>query len=119
MTSYEPICWTMFGGPSDKYLRLLTGISVTADAGCPRAVEFHYSSKNVPMECRKVGRCTPSDYAETMRFEIDGAGGEFINSLTVYVRQYSTDVLWYYKPGILESFKVCSLHFALALSNMS
>lgn len=119
MARYEPICWTMFGGPAGMYLRLLTGISVTADVGCPRTIEFHYNSEDVPLECRKLGRCTPSDYAKTMHFEIDGPGGEVIDSLTVYIRQYLTDVLWYFKPGFLESFKACSLHPALALSNMS
>ena len=106
MIRCDPICWTMFGGPAGMYLKSLTGISVVADMGCPRAIEFHYSSEDVPLECRKLGRCTPSDYAKTMQFEIDGPGGEVIDSLTVYIRQYLTDVLWYYKPGFLESFKV-------------
>jgi hypothetical protein len=77
MTSYDPICWTMFGGPAGLYLASLTGISVTADASALKAIEFHYSnSEHVPLECRKVGRCTPSDYAETKHFEIDGPGGQ-------------------------------------------
>lgn len=118
MTRYEPICWTMFGGLGGMYLGLLSGISVTTDVGCPRAIEFHYNSEDVPPECRKLGRCTPSDYAKTMHFEIDGPGGEVIDSLTVYIRQYLTDGLWYYKPGFLESFKVCSLYSALTLSNI-
>lgn len=119
MKRYEPICWTLFGGPAGIYLRSLTGISVTADVGCPRVIEFHYKSEDVPLECRKLGRCSPSDYAKTMHFEIDGPGGEVINSLTVYVRRYLTDAHWSFEPGILESFKVCSLHPALALSNLS
>lgn len=119
MTRYDPICWTMFGGPAGMYLGLLTGISVTADGGCLRAIEFHYNSEHVPLEQRKLARCTPSEYAQTMHFEIDGPGGEVIDSLTVYIRQYATEGLWYYKPGVLESFKACSLHSALAPSNKS
>ena len=108
MTRYEPICWTRFAGPAGMYLRLLTGISVITDPECPRAVEFQYNSPDVPVECRNVGSCTPSDYTQTLHFDIDGPGGEVINSLTVYVRQHSHDVLWYYKPEILESFKASS-----------
>lgn len=120
MARYEPICWTMFGEPAGMYLRFLTGISVTADENCPRLIEFHYNSDDVPLECRRVGRCIPPDYAKTMHFEIDGAGGEVMDSLTVYVRPYLSDnVMWYYGPGALRSFKVCSLCPALALSNMS
>lgn len=106
MKRYEPICWTLFGGSAGIYLRSLTGISVTTDVGCPRVIEFHYNSEDVPLECRKLGRSTPSDYARTMHFEIDGRGGEVIDSLTVYVRRYLTDVQWYYETGFLESFKV-------------
>jgi hypothetical protein len=106
----------MFGGPAGKYLGLLTGISVTDDV---RLIEFRYNSEAVPLECRKAGRCIPSDYAETIHFEIDGPGGEVIDSLTVYVRRYLTPGVWYYEPGFLESFKVCSLRPAPALSNMS
>ncbi|KAK2597380.1 hypothetical protein QQS21_006004 [Conoideocrella luteorostrata] len=118
MIRYDPICWTRFGGPAGMYLRLLSGISVTADAGCLRAIEFHYNdNEGVPLECRKVGRCTPSEYAKTMHFEVDGLGGEVIDSLIVYIRQYPNTVLWYLKPGVLESFKACSSHSALAQSN--
>ncbi|KAG9250973.1 F-box domain-containing protein [Emericellopsis atlantica] len=88
MNRYEPICWTMFGGPAGTYLHMLTGISVTIDIGCPRTIEFHYNSDNVPPECRKVGRYTASDYAETMYFEIDGPGREVLDSLTVCIRQH-------------------------------
>ncbi|KAH9986270.1 hypothetical protein F4779DRAFT_305655 [Xylariaceae sp. FL0662B] len=105
MTRYEPISWTMFGGPAGIYLRQLTGISVTDYGDCPKAIEFHYDSENVPLECRKVGRCTPSDYAEVMHFEIDGSGGEVIDSLIVYL-EYPTNAPWFYKSGVLLSFKV-------------
>ncbi|KAK2592000.1 hypothetical protein QQS21_010303 [Conoideocrella luteorostrata] len=105
ITRYNPTCWTMFGGPSGIYLRSLTGVSITANAGCLMTMEFHYNSEDVPLKCRKLGKCTPSEYAKTVHFEIDGPGGEIINALTVNVRQYPTAELWYYIPGVLESFK--------------
>lgn len=40
MTRYDPICWTMFGGPSGMYLKMLTGMSVTTDEGHVRTIEF-------------------------------------------------------------------------------
>jgi hypothetical protein len=115
MERYEPLCWTLFGGPGGIHLRSLTGMSFTTDDGYPRVIEFHYNSEDVPLECRKLGRFTPSKFAHTMHFEIDGPGGEFIDHLTVHVRQHLTADQWFYESGILESFKVCSGHPALAL----
>ncbi|TWU77003.1 hypothetical protein ED733_007548 [Metarhizium rileyi] len=83
MNRYDPICWTLFGGPSGIYLRSLIGMSVTTDGCCVRAIEFHYNSEDIPLECRKLGRCTPSDYATTLHFKIDGPGGEVIDFLAV------------------------------------
>lgn len=102
ISRYDPVCWTMFGGPAGKYLRLLTGISVFG----LKAIEFHYNSEVVPLECRKVGRCRLSEYAKPIHFEIDGPGGEVIDSLTIYMRPYPNAKLWYYNPGVLQSFKV-------------
>lgn len=85
-TSYEPVHWTNFAGPNGEYLNYLTAISVFADKGSPKCIEFHYSNNDVPWECRKVGRCTPSQQAEFTKFDINGAEGERINYLTVYNR---------------------------------
>ncbi|KAH9216177.1 hypothetical protein DL95DRAFT_498506 [Leptodontidium sp. 2 PMI_412] len=102
---YQPLCWTMFGGPGGIYLRYLTGISVTC-IGTLRGIEFHYNTEDVPIECRKLGRYRSSEYAQVIHFSIDGPGGEVIDAVEVYLRYYDgEDVFWFYKHGALESFK--------------
>lgn len=119
ITRYEPVCWTLFGGPAGTYLKSLTGVSVTVDGDTIGGIEFHYNSEDVPSECRKVGKCTPTDYAKTMHFEIDGPNGEVIDSLTVGVYQYANEsAVWFLKPGVLESFKARPLHSALIRPNV-
>lgn len=117
MTKYEPICWVMFGGPSGIYLNMLTGVSVIAGRDYAGVIQFHYNNENVPMGCRKLGRSTP-ECAKTMHFEIDGPGGEFIDSFTVHIRR-SALIEWFYKPGLFEALRVCRIHYALALPNMN
>ncbi|KAG4435231.1 hypothetical protein IFR05_009286 [Cadophora sp. M221] len=84
---YQPLCWTMFGGPGGIYLRYLTGISVTC-LGTLRGIEFHYNTEDVPIECRKLGRYKSSEYAKVIHFSIDGPGGEVIDAVEVYVKYY-------------------------------
>ncbi|EFY97487.2 F-box domain-containing protein [Metarhizium robertsii ARSEF 23] len=82
---YQPLCWTMFGGPRGSHLRSLTGMSVTS-LGTLRGIEFHFNAENVPAASRRLGRYKPSEYAKVMHFDIDGPGGEFITAIEIYVR---------------------------------
>ncbi|KAF2970831.1 hypothetical protein GQX73_g2783 [Xylaria multiplex] len=79
-TRYQPLCWTMFGGRGGVYLRSLVGLSVTC-FGTVRNIEFHYDSEEVPVECRKVGRCR-TEGINVIHFPIDGPDGEVIDSVT-------------------------------------
>ncbi|KAH7175925.1 F-box domain-containing protein [Dactylonectria macrodidyma] len=117
MTNFQPISWTLFGGPAGRYLPLLTGMSVTVEIGYPTAIEFHYNTWVVPPECRKLGRCTPSVDAKTIDFEIDGPGGEVIDSLTLHTCHFLPETRWFYKFGVVESFEESPLHSTHALSN--
>lgn len=120
MIRYEPISWTLFGGHAGTYLASLTGIAATIDGDAIRFIEFYYNSEEVPMECRKIGRGVPSEYAKTMHFKIDGPGGEVIDSLTVHVREHPGDPVFHCDRGILESFEVssCSTSCTRTLSNV-
>ncbi|KAI0423605.1 F-box domain-containing protein [Xylaria sp. FL1042] len=110
ITRYRPLCWTMFGGPGGIYLRYLTGISVSC-WGSPCGIEFHYNTEDVPVECRKLGRYKSSEYVEVMHFPIDGPGGEIISAIEVYLRYpVSERVFWFYKQGVLISFKITTNH---------
>lgn len=88
---FEPLCWTLFGGPGGIYLRSLTGISVAFWGGSLTSIEFHYDTEeggSIPLECSKLGRHKPSAYARVIDFSIDGSGGEIINSVE-FVRGYN------------------------------
>ncbi|KUJ14064.1 F-box domain-containing protein [Mollisia scopiformis] len=121
---YQPLCWTMFGGLGGIYLRHLTGISVTC-LGTLRGIEFHYNTEDVPIECRKLGRYRSSKYAKVIHFSIDGPAGEVIDAIEVYLRYFvGENVLWFYKHGALESFKIStnrgrSCHFRQEESAMT
>lgn len=105
-TMYQPLCWTMFGGPRGVYLHHLTGISVTCRSNL-RGIEFHYNSEHIPIECRKLGRYKSSEYDEVIHFDIAGPSGEDIDNIKVYYRHYDSDRLpWFYRRGVLMSFKV-------------
>lgn len=107
---YQPLCWTMFGGPRGSHLRSLTGMSVTS-LGTLRGIEFHFNAENIPAASRRLGRYKPSEYAKVMHFDIDGPGGEFITGIEIYVRYFTSDnVMWIYKDGELESFKARGSH---------
>lgn len=98
----------MFGGPKGCYLRYLTGLSVTS-LGTLRGIEFHFNTEDIPAASRRLGRCKSSEYAKIMQFDIDGPGGEFINAIEIYLRNFAGEnVLWFYKEGQLESFKASS-----------
>ncbi|KAI5458702.1 F-box domain-containing protein [Mariannaea sp. PMI_226] len=102
---YEPLCWTMFGGPGGKYLRNLVGVSVTSWV-VPRAIEFHYNINDVPVEYCRVGKINPSNM-KVMYFPIDGPRGEVIEDVEVYLQNCpGLDVSWYFPEGILESIKI-------------
>ena len=109
-TRYQPLCWTMFGGPEGIYLRYLTGISVTC-RGTLRGIEFHYNNDDVPIECRKLGRYKSSEYDKVIHFSIDGPGGEVINNIEVYLGYCVGEYVFrFYKHGALESFEVNYLY---------
>ncbi|KAK9435759.1 F-box domain-containing protein [Metarhizium brunneum] len=81
-------------------------MSVTS-LGTLRGIEFHFNAENIPAASRRLGRYKPSEYAKVMHFDIDGPGGEFITAIEIYVRYFTSDnVMWIYKDGQLESFKI-------------
>ncbi|KAI9655914.1 MAG: hypothetical protein M1831_004759 [Alyxoria varia] len=106
VSGYQPLCWTLFGGLSGIYLRSLTGISVSR-LGYLYGIEFHYNTDQVPTECRKLGRHKSNEYERVDRFDIDGPGGEVIETVDVSL-EYSNDEHAYsfFKKGKLRSFQI-------------
>ncbi|EPE28689.1 Mannose-binding lectin [Glarea lozoyensis ATCC 20868] len=103
---FQPLCWTLFGGHGGKYLQSLTGVTVTYRARVS-GVEFNYNTEQVPAECRKVGRYRPHTFDTVSYFPIDGAGGEYIDTIHLF-RTFSSgaEMYWYQKIGKLKSFKI-------------
>lgn len=106
VVEYEPLCFTMFGGPDGSYLGSLTSMSVYGISG---AIDFCYkNSVNVPPECRIAGRYFTDQHVEPICFDIDGPGGEVVDSLTVHNSEYPSrrGALWYHKSGFMQSLEV-------------
>lgn len=82
---YRPLFWCHFGGPGGKCLRHLTGISAVSSTGILR-IYFSFDVE-VPREQRSFGRFKLSEefeaYQESFEFDIDGPGGERIETITM------------------------------------
>lgn len=103
---YRPLCWALFGGFGGRHLESPTGISVTC-LGSLCGIEFHYNTDEVPAEWRKLGRRKSTEYAQDMRFPVDGPGGELIETIEVNLEYaYGEHVYSFYEQGKLRSFKV-------------
>src|SRR5882672_6741692 len=70
---YQPLCWTLFGGPGGIYLQSLTGVSISC-LGTLRYIEFSYNTDEIPTQYHKLGRRKSTEYAHVMHFPIDGPG---------------------------------------------
>lgn len=77
-TRYQPLCWKIFRGEKGIRLKHLTRVSVSL-LSTVRNIEFHYSEESSVM----VGRPYDWHHATVMNFDIDGPGGETINSIEV------------------------------------
>lgn len=107
---FRPVFWTHFGGPGGIYLHSLMKISVVWDGGI-RRIDFHHN-QSVPLECQRLGRHTPSAYAHTIDFLIDGPGGEVIETVEIcqfYDRTSKLELLA--KEGVLAFCRVCHTLF--------
>ena len=103
---YRPLCWTLFGGTNGIYLRHLTQVAVTR-LGKLVSIEFLYETNGVPDERRKLGRHSLTENSETMRFPIDGPGGEIITMVESSIERIDREGVYsLYKHGKLSSFKV-------------
>ncbi|KAL9103785.1 MAG: hypothetical protein Q9163_001194 [Psora crenata] len=83
---YQPLFWTLFGGPGGIYLRFLTEVSVTR-LGDLCEIEFHYDTEDITMTRRTLGRRNITEFSRTTRFYIDGPGGELIQSVDVSIKR--------------------------------
>ncbi|OKL56123.1 hypothetical protein UA08_08708 [Talaromyces atroroseus] len=95
---YHPLIWTQFGGPNGVHLRSLTEICVTC-LGNLCSIEFHYDRTDTETpETQVLGRRTVTDFSDTMKFAIDGPGGEFVQSVAVSLKRLA------WKIDLVEDF---------------
>ncbi|XHF97219.1 hypothetical protein AWENTII_000818 [Aspergillus wentii] len=80
---FKPMCWIKFGGHGGSYLRSLTGVSVVLDSCKPVSIEFDYADENIPLECRRLFRYRHKKKMRTVKFAIDGPGGELSREYTL------------------------------------
>ncbi|KAI9765323.1 MAG: hypothetical protein M1839_005523 [Geoglossum umbratile] len=103
---YQPLFWVHFGGPGGSYLKRVTGVSVN----CPRglySLEFYYDATRGPAGAYKLGRRKATDTSKVLEFPIDGAGGEFIETLEVTLRRYEAENAYsFLKHGKLNSLRI-------------
>lgn len=103
---YQPLFWTLFGGPGGIYLRSLTEVSVTR-LGDLCGIEFRYDTEDLSMRTRTLGRRNITEFSRIMRFPIDGPGGELIQTVEVSIERAAGERVYrFYRHGKLSSFRV-------------
>lgn len=105
-TEFRPICCSLFGGPGGVFLPLITGVFVVFKDLVMVDIEFRYTndSVNIPPTCRRLHRCKRGDGLHTMYFDINGPGGEFIETVDF---------------AILRGLKVCTTISSLGMFTYS
>jgi hypothetical protein len=105
ISSYQPLFWTIFGGPKGTLLRHLREISfIYRDSLC--SIKFHYDVDDIPSTYSTLGRFAVNEYTRVIHFKINGAGGETIKTLETSV-DYTIS-----QHGILSSLKVMKIQSA-------
>ena len=103
---YQPLFWTLFGGPGGICLRSLTEVSVTR-LGDLCSIEFGYDTEDISMKTRTLGRRNVTEFSRTIRFPIDGPGGELIQTVDVSIERTAGERVYrFYRHGKLSSFQV-------------
>jgi len=106
-TAYRPLFWAHFGGPGGSYLKHVTGVSAYCPGGL-YSLEFHYGPSLGLAGAYKLGRRRITDDSKILEFQIDGVGGELIETVEVTLHRYKTRSAHYsfLKYGVLDSVKV-------------
>ncbi|KAH9906634.1 hypothetical protein F4778DRAFT_722782 [Xylariomycetidae sp. FL2044] len=109
-TGYQPLIWTLFGGPRGSYLKYLVAITAHMKFGTCFLVDFKYENHEISDQVQPVGRhkCTKAfpGCRDPLKFTIDGPGGEVVDSIELYLRYSDHEYLKVYRQGVLDSFKV-------------
>lgn len=103
---YQPLFWTLFGGPGGVYLRSLTEVIVTRLGGLC-SIDFCYNTEEISMKTCKLGHRNFTQFSRVTRFPIDGPGGELIQTINVGIKRKTGErVYGFYKHGKLDSIQV-------------
>ena len=110
-TGYQPLFWTLFGGPGGIYLRSLTEVSVTR-LGDLCDIDFRYHTEDISMKTRTLGRRNFTEFSRIIRFPIDGPGGELIQTVDVSIERMAGERVYrFYRHGKLNSFRVSKVQY--------
>ena len=103
---YQPLFWTLFGGPGGIYLRSLIEVGVTR-LGDLCSIEFCYDTEDMSTKTCILGRRNTTKFSRITRFPIDGPVGELIQTVDVSIERVAGErVHRFYRHGKLRSFRV-------------
>ncbi|KAL8828532.1 MAG: hypothetical protein Q9170_006562 [Blastenia crenularia] len=111
IAGYQPLFWTLFGGPGGIYLRSLIEVSVTR-LGALCDIDFRYDTEDISMKTRILGRRKITEFSRITRFAIDGPGGELIQTVDVSIERAAGERVYsFYRHGRLSSFRVSKVEY--------
>ena len=76
---YDPIFWTLFGGSRGSFLRYLVAVEIRQFS----QIKFHYNMPQNSYRVKRLGRKNRELKRPPVRFEIDGPGGEIIETVDI------------------------------------
>ena len=82
-TRFQPLFWTHFGGEAGARLKDLTRIRADVDTSLQR-LSFFYNYSSEPDESCTIGRQDFDAIFSVIDFDIDGPGGERIESVELF-----------------------------------
>lgn len=99
-SGYKPLFWSCFGGPGGVYLAHLTRIRVSWVGSAIRCIKFSYNT-DVSAKHQLFERQQFEGYCSELEFDIDGPGGEGIESIAIahYYPDPDIDYGWVVEEG--------------------
>jgi hypothetical protein len=113
---YHPLAWVRFGGSAGKNLAHIRGVLVRFSHRRLQGVRFFYDKRCGHMPATELGhflnefvRLTNNIPADDSLFQIDGAGGERIQAMSVGILHYQDvddTTAEFFRHGVIKCIKV-------------
>lgn len=119
---YFPLLWQKFGGEKGRDLRRLTSIEASVEEDCLQQITFHYGQESDEASGEpssvKFGCPQPIflDFGKTVRFLIDGPGGEMISGIDLLSNMWPNRAN---KPVYSDEFEFYTIEVSVSLRHSS